>query len=78
IHVNFLDLSAPKAKVRSRILIGSCQESIELTDQDIPNGKLGALSILNDKLAFHFMNYGSMEGYPTATVSSDFRRLDFK
>lgn len=78
IHVNFLDVRTPRATVQSRILIGSCQASIELADQDLPIGQFGSASVVGSKLAFHFMNYGGMEGSPTATVSSDFRRLDFK
>jgi hypothetical protein len=77
IYLNFLDVRPRLPTLRSSILIGSCAQSIELLDQDIPAGKFGAISVANNKLSLHFMNYGNLEGYPTATVSADFKQLEF-
>jgi hypothetical protein len=78
IYLNFLNALPTTPKVKSSILIGSCEKSIELLHQDIPNGNLGAVAITNNKLSLQFMNYMDLEGYPTATVSSDFKKLLFQ
>lgn len=77
IFLNFLNVRSPVPKIASSILIGSCEESIELMDQDISDGKLGTLAVIDSKLSLQFMHYRGIGGYPTATVSTDLKRLDF-
>jgi hypothetical protein len=77
IYLNFLDTKTAIPKVRSKILIGSCDESIELNDQNIVDGILGEIDVAEGRLRLHFLNYKQMEGSPTATVSSDFSALLF-
>jgi hypothetical protein len=77
IYLNFLDTSAAIPKPRSRILIGSCEQSIELEDQDISTASLGDIYVDEGKLFLHFLNYENMKGSPTASVSSDLTKLVF-
>jgi hypothetical protein len=77
IYLNFLDVGSRSPKLRSSILIASCENTIELQDQNIPRGKFGEITVRDKKLVLHFLNYKNLEGYPTATVSSDFKRLEF-
>jgi len=77
IYLNFLDTTTLTPKVRSRILVGSCEESIELNNQDVADGVLGNVEVVRGKLTLHFLNYKESEGSPTATVSPDFKRLSF-
>jgi hypothetical protein len=77
IYLNFLDTRAAIPKPRSRILIGSCDQSIELDDQDISTGSLGNIDLDEGKLSLHFLHYENMEGSPTASVSSDLTKLVF-
>jgi hypothetical protein len=77
IYLNFLNTSVAIPKPRSRILIGSCDQSIELEDQDISTGSLGDIFVDKGKLLLHFISYENMKGSPTAAVSSDLTKLVF-
>ena len=77
IFLNFLNTRSMPLKVESRVLIGSCDESIELMDQDASSRVLGKLSVIDKKLSLQFMHYPGIDGYPTATVSADLKRLEF-
>jgi hypothetical protein len=76
--LNFLDTNAAIPKHRSRILIGSCEQSIELDDQDVSSGTLGGLYVAEGKLFLHFLHCKEMEGSPTAVVSVGHTKLLFK
>ncbi|MFC5479895.1 hypothetical protein [Massilia suwonensis] len=79
IFLNFLNIQHRMApKVLSKILIGSCSESIEIMDQDLSSGILGRLFVIDKKLSLQFMNYPEIEGYPTASISTDLKHLEFK
>jgi hypothetical protein len=78
IYLNFLDVNKADPLVRSKILIGSCDYSIELDEQDVSEGKIGEISVAGDKLLLHFLNYKNMDGSPTATVTPDLKNLLFK
>jgi hypothetical protein len=78
IYLNFLDVSATTPKLRSRILISSCERPIELMDQNISDGRLEGFSVVGNRLSLHFLFYEEQRGYPTATISSDFKKLVFK
>jgi hypothetical protein len=75
--LNFLDTNPAIPKRGSQILIGICEESIELNDQDVSSGTLGDLYVAEGKLFLHFLNYKEMEGSATAVVSSDHTKLLF-
>lgn len=77
IFLNFLDVQKAAPKILSSILIGSCDEAIELMDQDMSKGELGELSVMDKKLNLRFMYYRGKEGSPTATVSPDLKNLQF-
>jgi hypothetical protein len=77
IYLTFLDTKPAIPKVRSQILVGSCAESIELSDQNIPDGILGNIDVAEGRLRLHFLNYKEMKGSPTATISQDFTTLLF-
>jgi len=78
IYLNVIDIAKPEPKLESKILIASCAESIELFDQDISSGAMNGISVVDDHLSLHFMNYKDFDGSPTATVAPDFTRLLFK
>jgi hypothetical protein len=78
IYLNFLDVAKPVFRSFSRILIGSCEESIELDGQNIPRGELGSISVHENKIRLEFFNYKDMDGYPVGTISDDFIKLNFK
>jgi hypothetical protein len=78
IFLNFLDVGGAIPKTRSQILIGSCEESIELADQDMSAGILGDIFVSQNRIALHFMNYKNLDGSPTAVLSSDFKQLSFE
>lgn len=77
IYLNFLDVKSAVPKERSRILIGSCAESIELEDQDISSRVLGNITSINKSISFRFLNYKNFDGSPSATVAPDFSQLLF-
>jgi hypothetical protein len=78
IFFNFLKIGGIVPKIASQILIGSCEESIELADQNMSAGILGDISVVKNSIALHFMNYRNLDGSPTERVSSDFKRLSFE
>jgi hypothetical protein len=78
IYLNFLSVGKPEPQVSSRILIGSCDYSIELDNQSIPDGEIGDISAEGNKLLLHFLNYKKMDGSPVATVAPDRKNLVFK
>jgi hypothetical protein len=78
VFLNFLDTMRNRPSVMSSILIGSCDRSIELDDQDISTGRLGNISKKDGKLHLHFLNYEKLEGSPTAVVASDLKKLIFR
>lgn len=77
IYLNVLDISK-KPRILSKLLVGSCLESIELIDQDILRNKLGKISVVSGQLSFTFLNYRQLEGSPTALLSNDWRSLIFE
>lgn len=77
IYLNFLDVAHTTPKVKSSILIGSCTKPIELLHQDLSHSKLGEIAVVEQKLSLQFLSYLDLEGYPTATISSDFKTLEF-
>jgi hypothetical protein len=78
IYLNVLDTSRTVPRTKSRILIGSCDESIGLVGQNIGDGQLGEVSVVENKLSLHFMYYRNLEGYPVGTVAPDFKSLLFR
>jgi hypothetical protein len=78
IYLNVLDTSRTVPRTKSSILIGSCDESIGLLDQNIGDGQLGEVSVVENKLSLHFMYYRNLEGYPVGTVAPDFKSLLFR
>jgi hypothetical protein len=78
IFLNFLNVTTIKPRIVPSILIGSCDSSIELADQNISEGRVGEISAEGKKLLLHFMNYKTMTGSPYATVASDFKNLIFR
>ena len=77
IYLNFLDISKQAPKLKSSILIGSCKESIELDDQDVSKGKIGDITVVDNNLTLHFLNYKEIEGEPKAVVTPDYK-LQFR
>jgi hypothetical protein len=77
IYLNFLDVAAGNPKLKSSILIGSCAKSIELLHQDLSHSKLGEIAVVEQKLSLKFLSYLDLEGYPVATISADFKKLEF-
>jgi hypothetical protein len=77
IYLNFLDVRPTIPKLKSSILIGSCEESIELLDQDTLRAQFGAISVIENQLSLQFMFYKKLEGDPIATVSPDHKQLLF-
>ena len=77
ISLQFLDMKTRRPKFRQGILIGSCRDTIELVDQNVSRGIFGAISVVEGRLNFQFMNYGMRQGYPVATLSDDFKALRF-
>lgn len=77
IYLNFLSLEKPVPRVSSSVLIGSCDYSIELDNQTIPDGEFGEISVEGEKLLLHFLNYRGMEGSPVATITPDGKKLVF-
>ena len=48
---------------------------MEVAEQVVPAGELGEIFIRDGKLHLRFLNYKNADGYPIATISSDFRKL---
>jgi len=78
IHLNFLDIGGKVPKTKSRILVGSCMDSIEILDQNMSAGVMGDISVDGNNLSLHFLNYRNLEGSPVAKVAPDFTRLFFE
>jgi hypothetical protein len=78
VFLKFLDIGTARPKIKASLLVASCERSIELDDQDLPNGILGAVSTVGDRLSIRFLSYGSVEGSPVALVSRDFQQLEFQ
>lgn len=76
IHLNFLDISGNVLKLKSSILIGSCTESIELGRQEIMEGKVGDITVVDNKLTLHFLIYKNVDGEPVTVVTPDYK-LEF-
>ena len=70
-------MRTPIPRVRSQILAGSCEESIEPDNQDIAEGDLGIIEVMEGRLQLHFLNYKEIDGSPTAVVPPDFTELLF-
>jgi hypothetical protein len=77
IYLHFLDISQKAPKLKTSILIGSCRESIELEDQDVSKGKVGDITVVDNNLTLHFLNYKDIDGEPVAVVSHDYK-LQFR
>lgn len=77
IYLNFLNVERQTPKVSSRILIGSCDYSIELDNQSIPDGEIGEISVERGKLLLHFLNYKDLSGSPVATITLNRKELTF-
>jgi hypothetical protein len=77
IYLNFLSIERKVPKVSSRILIGSCDYSIELDNQSIPDGEIGEISVERGKLLLHFLNYKDLRGSPIATITLNRKELTF-
>lgn len=73
IYLDLIDISRKMPRLKSSILIGSCRESIELEEQEISKGKVGAITIVGNNLTSHFLNYKNMNGDPVAAISSDYK-----
>jgi hypothetical protein len=78
IYLNVLDTSRDVPRIRSSILIGSCDESIQLLDQNIGRGTLGEVAVVENRLSLHFLNYKNLDGYAVGTVAPDFKGLLFR
>nr|WP_314543663.1 hypothetical protein [uncultured Massilia sp.] len=78
IYMNFIDVSKAKPKQISRILIGSCNESIELEEINLSDKNLGEISVVNGKLSLRFLLYKEAEGKLVGVPSADYRRLIFE
>lgn len=78
IYLSFLDVGRANPEVRSRILIGSCRDSIELEDQDIPEGRPGEITVEDGRLVLHFSNYKNLEGRTKAEIAPDLKGLLFR
>lgn len=76
-YMNFLDVSKRKPKQISRILIGSCNESIELKEINLSDKNFGEISVVDGKLSLRFLFYKKVEGKLVGVPSTDFRRLIF-
>jgi hypothetical protein len=77
IFLNFLSVGKLEPSVSSRILIGSCDYSIELDNQSIPDGEVGEISVKGERILLHFLNYKDLNGSPSATVTPDRKNLVF-
>lgn len=73
IYLNFLDISTQVPGLKSTILIGSCKESIELEDQDVSKGEVGDITVVDNNLTLHFLNYKEIGGEPEAVVTPDYK-----
>ena len=78
ISLRFLDVSTSQPKIKSSLLVGSCEKSIELDDQDLSQGAIGTISRMGDRLSLRFLSYGSREGSLDAVVAEDLRSLRFQ
>ncbi len=74
IFINALDLKPQRPKILASHLIGSCS-GIEIDDSSLNN--LGKLTVANAKLHLNFIRYPKQGDMPRATLSSDFKRLEF-
>ena len=77
IYLNFLDLSLAFPKVKSSILIGSCEKPIELMEQDLSESALGDVSVVAGRLTLRFLSYPDLEGYPVCFCIARFQEADF-
>jgi hypothetical protein len=77
IYLNFLAVKKPKPRVSSRILVGSCDYSIELDNQNIQDGEIGEISVEDGQLRLHFLHYKNLGGSPVATITPDRKSLVF-
>lgn len=78
IFLKFLDVAAAKPAVKSSVLVGSCEKAIELDDQNLSQGVLGAVAAAGERLSLRFLYHGRREGNLTALVSKDLRALEFQ
>ncbi len=76
IFLNVLDLSPAKPKPLASHLIGSCS-GIEIDESDVNAGKLGDMSLVGGKLVMKFINYPGQATAAMATLSADFKKLQF-
>lgn len=77
-YLNFLDIGQSPPKVRSSLLVGSCNEPIEIVDQEMGQGKFGDISVVDQTLSLNFLFYRRLKGNTNGKVSSDFKRFLFK
>ncbi|XYJ11492.1 hypothetical protein ACSUZJ_05760 [Telluria sp. B2] len=78
IFLNVLNVNAKIPRTQASVLIGSCEKSIELLDQDMSNDVLGAVAVGEGHLVLQFMSYEERSGYPIATLSNDLKNLRFR
>lgn len=78
IFLNFLNFARKYPRTHSSVLIGSCEEGVEIDEQNIPAGEFGEIFIQEGKLHLRFLNYKNAEGDLVATISSDLRKLGFE
>jgi hypothetical protein len=76
IFLNVLDLSPATPKPLASHLIGSCS-GIEIDESDVYAGKLGDMSLVDGKLVMKFINYPGQATLAMATLSADFKKLQF-
>lgn len=77
IFLNVLNIELDRPKLISKILVSSCAESIELKGSEEAGPNLKGFSISNGELKVHFLFYKNENGSRTATLSKDFKRLEF-
>jgi len=78
IYLNFLEIGKVAPVAKSKILIGSCESSIEMKGQDTSAGEFGEISLVDEKISLHFLNYKKLDGSPTAFVAQDMKSLIFR
>ncbi len=78
IFIHALDTRPVIPKTVSKILIGSCERTIELADFKMSLTELGDVSVVNNRLSLQFVNYGKRAGNLKALISIDYSRIDFE
>lgn len=76
IFLNVLDLKPKGPTIIEHHLIGSCS-GIELENVNQYNHELGNISAESGRVVLKFASYRGYQGNPAATLSRDFKRLEF-